>query len=237
MRIWSCGLAVACIASAMGQSAHVITPTRLQAIVQVRRDSVGADVVKISMFDPKYSPKILRDQVEDLGTITGSGVRGLQITADPIDPKDPSSKAVKATFAIDGLIDPKGQWVKLAPIVKALTRGQGTSETAGLNNFQVDFDFEIPKSVDLIDFDAPEVDISRRLIEQSMEYTVLVKAQNSKGIDIPDFAPTASSSTAPVAKSKTDWFVVLAIGVAITAAGALVYCLFLLKPSHRNVRK
>jgi hypothetical protein len=138
------------------------------------------------------------------------------------------------TFAVDGIIDRKGGWVKIAPIVKAFA---GTSKEPGFGDFQIDFDYERPNALDLDSFSSGDIDVQRRQVDKSMEYTVLVKHREAGEVEIPDFAAATPTPPNQVPQTKTDWFAVLVGGVAIAAVGALVYCLFLLKPSQRRPRR
>jgi len=235
MRIWS-SLVICSVAVAAPSQSGVSTSTpRLEAIVQVQRDSIGANIVKISMLDPYFKPAVLKERIEAIGTLTGSGVRGLQITANPIDPKAPQERALRATFAVDGLIDSKGGWVKISPIIKGLATAAGQNE---IRNLQINFDFEHPTSKDLDSFSSSDLDVARSIVDKSLVYTVLVKRTDPKDIRVPDFADAASVAGPQAERPQVDWMIVVAVGVAIVAVGALVYCLFLLKPTPpKGLRK
>jgi hypothetical protein len=251
MRLLQCGAGFLVAAYASGQSSSPAAapspPQRLEAIIQCQRDSIGANLVKVSVLDPKYSLATLQDQIAELGKLAGSGARGIQVNEAPIDPKDPSSRLVRVTFAVDGIIERGGEWVKIAPIVQAFA---GTTKAPGFSDFQIDFDFERPTAKDLNTFSSSEVDIVRREVsangfdpvrhetDRSLEYQVLVKKLGTNPIVLPDFAPAPNKqTTSSVPQTKTDWLIVVTVGVAIAAVGALVYCLFLLKPSQRGPRR
>ncbi len=229
--VWGLGFILAGQCGA--QTSPSPAPDRVQAIVQVKRDNVGADIVKVSMIDPHYPLVKLQQQIDRLGSIVGGGARGLQIIDDPIDPRDPTSQMLRATFAVNGLIGPRSEWVKVAPIVKAFA---GTSSSPGLNNFQVDFDYQTPTDLDLGDFASSELSIRRRTVDRSVEYQIQVKNRGTHEAEIPDLATTITPQQ-KLEPKRLDLLTLVVAGVAIVAAGSLVYCLFLLKaPRRRSFR-
>jgi hypothetical protein len=198
---------------------------RPQAIVQVQKTQMDADLVTISVQDPAYPTDLLKAQSEAVGANTGSGSRGVHLF--PLDFAGTGLKGRlwKSNFAVDGLIDRKLGVLHLQPIVRALA---GAPAPFTIRQFQIDFDYEAPNKGYPGDFSSGAVQIRRTTIASSLVYDVTILDQNPAHIVISD----SNESVQPPVKvegpaARPDWVILAAMGLGAVAIGALVYSLLL----------
>jgi hypothetical protein len=198
---------------------------RPQAIVQVSKTKVGADLVLITVLDHDYPPRLLQSQANGIGSLTPGGARGLQVFQSVLKKDDPESSFWKASFAVNGLIDAVHGTLSLQPIVRAMA---GAPAPHTIQQFYVEFDGVKVQPATLGSYFSPSVQITRELQGPTIEYGVTLLSQNPQEIQIPDSnSPPVTRVGAKGSASGTDWVVFGAFGVGALAAGALVYSLLL----------
>ena len=208
---------------------------RPQAIIQVSKSKVGADLVLITVLDADYPGKLLQSQAAAMGSDQPDGIRGLQIYQSQLKKDDPQSSFWKASFAVNGLIDPSQGALRLQPIVRAMA---GAPAPHTIHQFFVEFDRTKAEAPTLADFSSPAVQVKRQVQGPTVEYAVTLLSQIPSQIQIPDttamkFAPVAAPRVSP---SGPDWVLWATFLVGAVAAGALVYSLLLimLRSGNRN---
>lgn len=204
--------------------------TRFQATVVVRKHSTGADLVEVTVLEPAYSRELLRDQITLMGKELNSAPRGLQIYDYRLDPGDASSRMVKASFAVDGLIDRKAGVLHIQPIARAFAL---QSAHDSIDALMIQFEGETPTANTLRACSPPAPGCENVVVEGrasdakfGVEYRVKLLAHDPYKIFTPD---TRGQTSAPKAvlptKKGLDWTFVALIIVSALALGALVYSL------------
>ncbi|HWD38764.1 MAG TPA: hypothetical protein VG944_07940 [Fimbriimonas sp.] len=208
---------------------------RPQAIVQVQRDRSGASLIRITVLDPDYPPSLLQQQAQAVGKYLGTDARGFQVSRTDTQTSQKQAGILRIDFGVDGLTDPKSGLFHIGAIVKALA---GAPAPYTLKQFQIDFDYEEPPPGSLRDFSSPAVQIHRAMVDRSLEYQVTLASQNPDQIEIPDREPQEQPAKPPASRTDaTDWIVIIAVALSACAAGALVYCLLLTRPTHNRKRR
>ena len=234
MRIFALPLLLLCSAAGFAQQSATSPGIRPQIIVQVKKDPIGADLITVKALDSSYSPKLLRSQSNEIGRLTGSGIRGLRIFQQLLQDNDPSSGMWESSFAVDGLIDSASGVLRLGPIVKAFA---GAPKPSTIQAMLVDFDFQRAGTLTLGSYSSPYVSVDRRIVQSSVEYEVTLLTQDPNLLTIPDSTQTSASPVAAAkVKAGTDWVFDVVLLVAALAFGALVYSLLLLRPGKGGKR-
>lgn len=215
-------------AEALAQTVNLFRTVRPQLLIGIRRDPNGsrADLIEARTIDPKYPPEQLRAQIIELGRLMGSEPRGLNVTRSSIT-GDASMTTIKATCAIDNIIDRESTKLNLGAIAKAFAGYAAPNEVTGLS---VQFLGEAPKKTTLLEYgkegDPVMVQGSYDPTFNGVEYRIKINSQDPKLIEIPEGseqkAPTTPSTDAG---TGTDWTVWGLVFIAAIAVGALVYSL------------
>ena len=209
-------------------SANLFQTVRPEAFVVVRKHPTGADLVEITMVDPSYPSRTLRERVTKLGEYLGTPVRGVFVS----DPRLPGyAGSTKATFGVDGIIQ-NGKF-RLTPIARAFAGIEKPNQVSGIS---VVFEKQTPTADTVKDFRSDAVDVQADSQPGSIgiEYRISIKDQNPDHIEIPDSAlavATGPNQTVPRGGPDTATYVL--IGIAAVAVGALVYSLTLRGPRRR----
>lgn len=213
---------------ALSQTVNLFKTVRPQLLISIRRDPNGsrADLIEARTIDPKYPPEQLRAQLVELGNLLGSPPRGLAVMRSSIS-GDGSMTTIKATCAVDNLIDRSSTKFHLEEIAKAFAGYAAPSTVTGIS---VQFLGEAPKATTLLEFgketDAVQVQGAFDPTFNGVEYRIKLNSQDPKLIQIPEGGeqkPLATPST-PAGKGS-DWTIWALIGIAAIAVGALVYSL------------
>ncbi len=210
--------------------------TSASVFVTVTEHSTGAEIVEITPKDAAYPKEALQQDAESLAAELGQRPRGLQIQAVDIDGSGkPEMRFVRASFAVDGLIERNPLRLRLAPVVQAFARGQVAEFPRVLS---VMFQGEAPDDRTIRRYRSSSVRVEALFHDdpRAIEYRVQIQRPDPAGIAIPDRAsdpaPTQPRQTAP--RPTSMWLVVAFVLSAGLAAGALVYSLVLRKPSKRG---
>ena len=201
------------------------------ATISIRKHPMGADMVDITMKAAGYPPKLLDAQLKALGTFLGSQPRGVQIGDVILDETNPNSKFLKASFAVDGVIDRKVGSVRLRPFVQAFA---GAAKPWTINSVEFQFQGEVPTEK-MLQYFRSKGEIVEGKFENTkdartagIEFRVQLLSQDPAKIDIPEPGDNpAPPIKKPVPPPGMDWTTIIVFIVAAGAVGALVYSLLL----------
>jgi hypothetical protein len=233
---------VALMATAVAQSgsppASLFQTVRPQILLTVRRDPNGshADLLEARTTDPRYPAEILRAQVLSLGKQLGSEPRGLLVGRYSLNETDASMTSIKATCAIDDIIDRKTSSFHLTQIARAFVGYPKPHTVTGLS---ILFVGETPQRKTLLAYGSEgspvQVEGSYDPTFNGVEYRLKLNTQTPEQIEIPEGTeqnPRPRPST--VANKGFDWTVWGLILVAAIAVGALVYSLLVRSTSSKR---
>ena len=207
--------------------------TRIDATVVVHKHKMGADLVEIAVLKPTYSADLLEKQVRGIAHELNEEPRGLSLYRYPLDGSDPKSDVLKASFAVDGLIDETTGVLRLEPIARGMCLATATDQ---LNCLMVQFERETPTSRTLQSCSPPAPGCSGAAVEGQprgpdlgVEYRVKLLSHDPNAIHLPDAGvpPARVAAAVRVARPKTDWTLYVLLLVSAVAVGALVYSLLL----------
>lgn len=202
--------------------------------VVITEHATGADIVEITATRAEYPATLLAQQIAALGKYLKSEPRVLRVFEQSLDPENQRLSFLKATFAVDGLIDRRLGVLRLEPLAKAFAGAAPPNTVQGLS---VIYDGELPTASTIQSFESAAVSVAGRVTQNptGIEYRIRLKTQKADEIRIPESTneqmepqPPSSSTGGPPAYA---WAF---LGVAGIAAGALVY--FALLRSQRAKR-
>lgn len=206
----------------------LVNSTKPKAMVVVQKHApTGADLVEVTMLNPKYPPELLRQQCLYLAQQAGADARGLYIYN--TNPNGGSTGFLKAKFGTNNLIDIQGGILRMQPIVRAFT---GVTNEFAVDAMMVSFQGLKPGSRTLRAHASEAVALRGETVTfpAGIEYRVRILTSDPEQIVIPE------TSTPPAPKPKATnqgtgqglpvlfW---VAIGLGSLAAGYLVYSLAL----------
>ncbi len=206
----------------------LVNSTKPKAMVVVQKHAAtDADLVEITMLNPKYPPELLRQQCLYLAQMAGADARGLYVYN--TNPSGGSSGFLKAKFGTNNLIDIQSGVLRLQPIVKAFA---GMTNEFAVDALMISFQGLKPGSRTLRAHATKAVALRGETVAfpAGIEYRVRILTTDPEQIAIPE------TSTPPVAPAKEGgkaeqkglpiafW---VAIGLGSLAAGYLVYSLAL----------
>jgi hypothetical protein len=227
--------------SAWGQDppkpTNLFQTVRPQVLITIRRDPNGsvADLVEARTIDPKYPAEQLQAQLIELGRLMNSEPRGLLVGRASITGADASMTTIKASCAIDNIIDRKSPKFHLAEIAKAFSGFADPNKVTGITLFLVG---EKPGKDTLLAFgnEASPVQVQGALDPSlGLEYRIKLNTQEAEDIVIPEGAeqksPAAPSTDANRGIDWTIWGLIILAGCAL---GALVYSLLVRSTSSKR---
>jgi hypothetical protein len=197
----------------------------------IREHSTGADMVELTVLASAYPTDLLQRQIDDLGRRLGTPARGLQIYSLSLREDNPDLAFVKATFAIDGLIEREAGIVRLQPLVQAFAGAPDPHTIAGMS---VIFDGEMPNPSTVQRFHNDAVSMEGRYNRdlRGLEYVVALRTQDPERLIIPATVAEARVETPPQPPApRTEWLLWTLLALAAVAAGALVYWTLLRVPA------
>jgi hypothetical protein len=202
----------------------LFTTVRPQIMVLVREHEFGADVVEVSVVEASYPPELLRKQVEALGASLNNTLRGYQDYIVQLDKDKPNLKFLKASFAVDGLVDGKEGTVNLTPIAKAFAGAPKPHTVEGISVMLEHFNAS-PRTLQA--FDSANVSVQGRVQAElsSVEYRIHLHTQDPALISIgaaPVAQPEKNQVNTPADRGFGIWIWTL-VALAGIATGALVY--------------
>ncbi|MCK6632920.1 MAG: hypothetical protein L6Q31_11200 [Fimbriimonadaceae bacterium] len=202
--------------------------------VVITEHATGADIVEITATRAEYPAALLSQQISALGKYLNSEPRVLRVFEQSLDPENQRLSFLKATFAVDGLIDRRLGVLRLEPLARAFAGAASPNTVQGLS---VIFDGELPTASTIQSFESTAVSIAGRVTRDptGIEYRIRLKTQKADEIRIPE---SANEQTEPQAPSSSTGgppaYAWVFLGLAGIAAGALVY--FALLRSQRAKR-
>ena len=242
IRRWACLPCLFFALPALGQAEPPFDPERVapQIVVMVHKHRLGPDMVEVTAASASYPKALLESQAAAIARLSGSEARGLTSYVQGTDPK---FRFVKATFAMDGMIDRDGGRIRLDPLVKAFLGAPAPHTVTGLL-----VTFEGEKPVDkqtLKEFAAPPDDpvvaLKARVATQpdAIEYRIAVRTQDPAKFTIPDRyveRTEAAGTSKPVRAPEAPIGPIAFVVVAALAGGALVYFLLAGRSSNGKGR-
>lgn len=211
-----------------GQSPDLFRTVRPQLMITIRRDPNGsaADLLELKSTDADYPPLQLQQQILKLGESLNSQPRGLSFERHAV---AANMSSVRATCAIDNVIDRKTGQFHLTEIARAFAGGEAGHQVTGLS---LSFLGERPGKKTLLAFgteaDGVQVQGDYNATFGSIEYRVKLNSQDPARISIPEGgeqnAPQRPSSDG---RNSVDWSLWGLIAIAAIAVGALVYSLLI----------
>lgn len=228
-------LLTCCAISQTSTPRSLFVTVKPQATVTVQKHELGADIVEVSVLDSRYPPELLRSQMDNLERFIGSKPRGLRVFRQGIGSNSSNDSLLKASFAVDGVIDKQNGIVRVGPFVKAFA---GATEPYAISGLAVIFVGIQPTAKTLNKFESASVRVERHPEAGPLgtEYRVQILKQDPEAIDIPDTSDpqAATKSQTKTLVASSDWQIWALIVVAGIAAGALVYSLLLRRPVRRG---
>jgi hypothetical protein len=211
--IWVLSLNAA-VASAQTEFFNSVRP---QASLVIKKHTMGADLVEVTVLGSQYAQEDLREKIEMLGQYLG----------------DPTPEFVKATFAINGLINVKDPVLNLAPIAKAFAFGNKP-----LKSLSVFFENVIPSTSIPARWFAPAdawmLEGMATANPKGIEYRIEVNTKDLELVSLPGSeAAKGVQSTAEIKKSP-DFVLIGALLVGAIAVGLLVYSALIRPRPHKN---
>jgi len=229
MRPLLCLITLLTAAGAFAQTtsrSSLFTTVRPQVAISIREAKGGGDLVTISLVDPAYSGEVLSKQIGQMASYVNSAPRALRLYREDMGTSDPNGGLLKASFAIDGLIDGSTHTFHLTPVVKAM---MGAPDPYRIDGMSVIFEGIAPNAQTLQRFSSDYVKLEANASpEIGIEYRVQLLTQDPSKLDIPEGKekPEAAPPPAPAPK-RVDWTLWITIAIAALATGALVYSLVL----------
>jgi hypothetical protein len=211
---------------AFAQAVPENDPVGWDALVTVRKDNVGADFVTVGMRVPGYPPELLKSQLEGLGVRLGGQARGVSVTRTQLRPNEAQSTLVQGSCSVDGLIDPNGVRLAVAPIAQAFA---GAPAPYTVRRMTISFDGVRPGPQTVARHGtgaSSDLSFVGRVVGSSVEYDVVLRSQDVDRLVVNEKGMPAKTPTSP--RKGPDPMLVGTIVVAVIAAGALVYCLLLM---------
>jgi len=196
----------------------IFKSVRPEVTIVVRKHNTGADLVEVTVLDPKYLEADLRDKVLTLGKSLNSNPRGVTIFSQD---GGIAGSFLKVKFAVDGLISGGVERFALVEVIKAFAFGNKP-----LKQMSVIFDAESPDANTISRFKAPNDDFQLEAIAttspKGIEYRVIVSTEDPMAIKLP-VKGVKPVELVPVVKSPFDPLTIALIIVGAIAAGLLVY--------------
>lgn len=220
-------------ASAQGTTKEDLFKTvKPQVSVVVHKHPTGADLVDITVLDPKYPSQLLQSQVEGMCTELNAPARGLSLRTVSFRTDNNHLDFLRASFGTIGLIGGSGKF-NIQPIVRAFA---GSPEPYGITGMSITFDGEKATADTLGNLKGAMVNVQARANQApdpGVEFRVELTGQDPKQIVIPDHSVKPDPVPPPAPPRQTpDWPLWLMLGIAAVAVGALVYLALLRMPSN-----
>lgn len=206
--------------------------TSPEVFVTVTEHPTGAEIVEITPKAATYSRRLLQQQAEALAGELGQRPRGLQLAVVDVDGSGkPEMRFLRASFAVDGLIERNPLRLRLTPIVRGLLRPGSAPPPMVLS---VIFQGESPDDRTIRRFEASSVRVEGLFHgdPKAIEYRIQVKRGQPEEISIPDRVPEprrpepAQPSDLP---RRRLWVLLSSVVLAGVGVGALVYSAVLRK--------
>lgn len=190
--------------------------------LNIEKQPLGTDMVRITMRDPDYPPELLRSQAEALAASFNSTPLGLSIQIHTIDGRD-DLRFVRASFAVPGIIDRQNGILNLEPVVQAFLAGP---ETHRIQTFLITFVNELPtpQMVQSVRNDSVTVIGNVSEFPPGLEFRILAHTQEPTELRIPSYAEEEGEEhLAEAPGNDVPWLAILVVVGVGLAGGLLVY--------------
>lgn len=224
MRTHLFGLIALCSGGASAQ-ASLFDEVKPDVIVIVREHvKTGADLVEISLVKADFPASTLRRQIDALGKELGSNPRGVVVGTQSLQTTR-KLEYLRATFAVDGLIEHDLSTLRIQPLLRALA---GVKEPNTIHGINILFDGEKPTKLTVEKYHLDKVLRSEARFlpfPRGIEYRVELLSQNPSEISFPDKLDQPNEKAPQTTSVPRDNRVILFVlfGIAGIALGALVY--------------
>lgn len=207
------------------------------SIVVQEHERTGADLVTVTALHPDYPPELLRSQIDTLGRLLASEPRGVAVFEQKMGAEDGGDLVfLKATFAVDGLIDRRQGELRISPILQAFA---GVPAPFTVTGISLVFDGERPgpNTISVIETQGLRGEARVMPGDSGLEYRFELKSQNPEMLVVPDRRPEPTEAAKPsVGRSGLPVWVWIAIVAAGVGAGLLVYLALLRAGTPRSRR-
>jgi hypothetical protein len=223
---WDALFRYAMQSSDLASGKTVAEVARPDVIVQITRHRLGANMFEVTAVTPGYPTDLLHAQVEKLGQLAGSGVRGVAVGQYTIG-GDRKLTFTKATFATDGIIDRERGILHVTPIIQAFAGAPAPYTVSGM---QIIFSGETAGPKTLKSYSSPGVRLQAKenASPPMVEYRIQLLSQNPADLIVPDESvpeQNAPKIASTVQRSGFDWGLWIPLLFAAAAASILVYFL------------
>jgi hypothetical protein len=210
---WSLLLVLPLSSNALGQTSF-FNSVRPQASIVIKKHSMGADLVEMTVLGSQYPEASLREKIENLGLIVGSEARGIAIA--------PTDTFVKASFAVNGLINQAEPRLNLVALAKAFGFGPNR-----LQSFSVFFENVAPaRDIPAFWFPPEEEWMMEGIATaqpRGIEYRVKVNTKDPEKVSLPTSREAQTVKATAPQKKPADFMLFGALIVGAIAVGLLVY--------------
>ncbi len=224
------GLVSSAFAQQQSPAVNLFQTVRPQLLLTIRRDPNGsrADLLEVKSVEPGFPEDLLRNQILELGRQMNCDPRGLSVGRYSLT-GDASMTSIKASCAIDNIIDRDRASFHLTQIARSFAGAPKPNEVVGLTVLLIG---ETPRLETLLAFGNPGDPVQVQGVKDSafkgIEYRIKLNSQIPSEINIPESGEQNSvPGPSTVASSRIDWLLWALIGIAAIAFGALVYSLLI----------
>lgn len=207
------------------------------SVVVQEHERTGADLVTVTVLNPEYPADLLRSQIESIGRALQSEPRGLVLFEQKMGSGDGAELVfLKASFAVDGLIDRRLGELRISPILQAFA---GAPEPFTVRGISLVFDGERPGPNTISAIETAGLRGEARVMpgDSGLEYRFELRTQDPKLLVVPDRRPEPTEVSEPsVGRGFLPPWVWIAIVAAGVGAGLLVYLALLRAGSPRSRR-
>lgn len=198
------------------------------------KDYQGAQMVTVTVRKEGYPADLLSLQCQNVGKEAGTWTRGLEVTSTNLATKEPL-KLPRASFATQGLVDPKTGAMNLQPIVRAFAGARDEWRTDAM---LVTFEDQSPTDQTLEALYKGGARVASQILNspRGIEYRILLVSQDPTKIEIPSLVGKTQeeSGQSKQPAGGTNPVVYILLAVAAISGGALVYFLTLRPASQRQ---
>lgn len=222
-------------ASSLSQS--LFEAARPDITILVEQHPSSAQLVEITLLDSDFPTNVLTAQCQKLGSLLGVAPRGLWARKSGLETDPPSSRFLKAGFAINGLTDKTKGTLQVQAILQSFCGGSAGHETKQFNILFADW---TPSTDTVKTYVIPGVlkaEGRYNSDQHILEYMVQLLTVDASKISFPSNTTDvpAPKKSADNAGSSNVLPMVALLAIGAIAIGALVY-LALLRPGVKPPR-
>lgn len=202
---------------------------RTDVTIVVTQDSMGAQLLEVTVLDGAYPLSQLEAQCQRLGTMLESMPRGLSVQSLKLREGEPGLP--KAKFAVNNLIDPTQGLVRLEPLVRSFGTRPGVPQIRVL---AVIVEGIRPSPMTLQSWFTSEVSVRGSVSDiargapAALEYRIAIAADDPVTVVIPDrHTEPPKRAAQPQAQQNSPVLLYVVVVLGSIALGALVYSLML----------